>query len=312
MTFRNTDLPPGPGFMPPRAVRSVPAGRSVSPAQSNDGEQSATLTILLCYPDTTSLAPLCSKLRHGEPGLSMIQCDTYKALEEASAQYPDAFVFTDLTTAERLKYHVREYANWTILGTSNEEALSAFSLHAMGFLNVPLCSDALQRCCALLLRRFSAQRKRQQYRTLASGLCRQFGLGEAALSALLRRQHRARCAPDKVGIKSSRGWCCLGAEEVRWIEAAGDYMCLHTTHEQLIVRSTMSALIRRFERAEFVHCNRSVVVNTAHVKALKWLAPGMLVAVLDDGVQLKISRRCYASYWQHHPLATSAPQPVEA
>lgn len=262
-----------------------------------------TMKALVCCPSRDASKSLVSALKASERFTHVVTCDSAKALIDVMQTYPDAFVFTDLATLHCVQDRVVNRQDWVVLGNGNHDAIEAFSTHAMSFLSVPVESAQLTTCLERLYQLHAARVRQHEFAALQAGLCEQFGVGEAALAAILRRQHNSQAKPDVVSVRSSGGWYCLSAGDIQWIEAAGDYMCIHTRSEQHIVRSTLGALKKRFADVAFLQCNRSTVVNVQHVQALSWQSPTTLVAELKDGTQLKISRRCYAAYWQQHPLA---------
>ena len=82
---------------------------------------------------------------------------------------------------------------------------------------------------------------------LVKGLCEQYGVSEPALLATLRQQLNKSVQPNVVGIRAENGWCCLNPAEIKWIEAAGDYMCVQTLSESYVVRTTLCELLKRLE-----------------------------------------------------------------
>lgn len=286
-------------FSPPDAT-SYPAAR----VTREDTEMKA----LVCYPSHPIFCELVSALEKHDCFGQIIQCDSVDRLQQASRTHPDAFVFTDLPAIRLSQDCIVNRQDWIVLGENNHDALEAFTTHAMSFLRIPIDSAQLNACLGRLQQLHASRLRQRQFTALKTGLCQQFGVGEAALAAMLRRQHSEQAKPDVVGVRSGNSWCCVSASEVRWIEAAGDYMCVHTHSEQYIVRSTLGALTKRFAEVDFMPCNRSTVVNVAYIRALVWLRPAILVAELNDGKQLKISRRCFAAYWQQHPLAAPSPE----
>lgn len=280
--------------------------RSSSYSGAQVARENTEMEALVYYAAHPTLCELVSALGERDCFSRIIQCDSAAKLQRAIRAHPDAFVFTDLSAIRHSQSCTVNRQDWIMLGESNRDALEAFTTHAMSFLRIPLDQAQLDACLRRLSQLHEFRVRQRQFATLKTGLCQQFGIAEAALAAMLRRQHSEQSKPDVVGVRSGNAWCCVSASEVRWIEAAGDYMCVHTESEQYIVRSTLGALTKRFSDVEFMPCNRSTVVNVAFVHTLVWLEPATLLAELNDGKQLKISRRCYTAYWQQHPLVSQS------
>jgi two-component system, LytTR family, response regulator len=79
-------------------------------------------------------------------------------------------------------------------------------------------------------------------------------------------------------------------DSVRWIDAAGDYMCIHTDAETLVVRATLSELERQLDTRRFARIHRSTIVNVGRVREMRSHINGEYFLVLDSGNELKLSR----------------------
>lgn len=61
----------------------------------------------------------------------------------------------------------------------------------------------------------------------------------------------------------------VGFEEVRYVEALGDYVHIVTGQSKLIVYSTMKAVEEKFPSSHFVRVHRSFIVNINRIQALE-------------------------------------------
>lgn len=94
-----------------------------------------------------------------------------------------------------------------------------------------------------------------------------------------------------VRFKNGSNVTCLRHADILWIEAAGDYMCVHTSTETQIIRSTMSCLERQLSDQNFVRISRSALVNWQNVKGYKLAKNGSYQVELIDQQQLSVSRK---------------------
>ena len=69
---------------------------------------------------------------------------------------------------------------------------------------------------------------------------------------------------SKLSFKTGASTLLLDEVEIVLIEAAGNYMCIHTLTETLIIRETMKELLQRLP-GQFVQVHRSTLVNLHHV-----------------------------------------------
>jgi two-component system LytT family response regulator len=77
--------------------------------------------------------------------------------------------------------------------------------------------------------------------------------------------------------------------EVDWIEAQGDYACLHAGPREFLVRETMAALERRLD-GRFLRIHRSTIVNVDRVRELRSLENGDFLVFLQGGGELRLAR----------------------
>jgi len=96
----------------------------------------------------------------------------------------------------------------------------------------------------------------------------------------------------RVAVKSAGRVLFLKAEEIDWIEAAGNYVNLHVGKESYLLRGRMSELEKRFDPEKFFRIHRSTMVNLDRVKELQPLFKGEGIVVLKDGQKLSASRSC--------------------
>ena len=81
------------------------------------------------------------------------------------------------------------------------------------------------------------------------------------------------------------------ADDVNWIEGARDYVRLHSKSGRYLARSTMRSLIQQLDPGEFVRIHRSTIVRIDSVSYMSPLFHGDYSVHLDDGTQLRWSRR---------------------
>ena len=95
---------------------------------------------------------------------------------------------------------------------------------------------------------------------------------------------------ERLSFKDGSKVVVLGADEIEWIDAAGDYMCIHAGGKTHIIRETMKALQQRLDPARFQRVHRSAIVNVKKVKELHPHSNGEYFLILENGSELKLSR----------------------
>lgn len=81
----------------------------------------------------------------------------------------------------------------------------------------------------------------------------------------------------------------ISRNAVRYVEAQGDYVRLHTAEGSYLVRMSLVSLARRWEPMGFIRIHRSTLVSAAHITELHFDAGRVAVQVGDDVLQ--VSRR---------------------
>jgi two-component system LytT family response regulator len=82
----------------------------------------------------------------------------------------------------------------------------------------------------------------------------------------------------------------VDVETIERIDAAGDYMCIYTADNSLILRETMKDLEKRLDPRTFQRVHRSTIVNLDQVRQVKPHTNGECFLVLESGAQVKVSR----------------------
>lgn len=170
----------------------------------------------------------------------------------------------------------------------DEHALKAFEVHAFDYLLKPFDRRRFQ---------LTVQRARDQLRRLRGDNT------QDRLMALLEGLGTRRVGSDRLAIKTSGHVVFVKTEDVSWIEAADNYVCLHCGPETHILRETMNALEARLDSSRFLRVHRSTIVNVDRIKELQPWFRGDYLLVLQDGTQLTLSRT-YREKLQHTLLKT--------
>lgn len=188
----------------------------------------------------------------------------------------------------------------TVFVTAYDQyALAAFGASAIDYLLKPVdearLAQALDRVRAQLAAR-EAQGHRDRLLHLLAHLSGRpaLQLHEALDGALAP----GAPAPERLTIKDGARLVRLEQAAVQWIDAAGDYLCIHTPDETFVLRATLRDMEQRLDPRRFQRIHRSTIVNTDRVRELRAHQNGEYFVVLDGGQTLKLSR----SYRDKVPL----------
>ena len=161
----------------------------------------------------------------------------------------------------------------------DQYALQAFDVHALDYLLKPFDRERFQKALTrarLHLRRKSLDGLDQRLQDLLAD----YAAGPGRAANTLKR----------LAVKTGGQVFFLNAEEIDWIEAAGNYAGLHVKDKMHLIRETMGDLEARLDPALFLRIHRSTIVNRDRIKALKPLPNGEYVLTLHDGTRLSSSR----------------------
>jgi two-component system LytT family response regulator len=95
---------------------------------------------------------------------------------------------------------------------------------------------------------------------------------------------------ERLSFKDGSKVVVLLADDIEWIDAAGDYMCIHAGGKTHVIRETMKALEQRLDPERFQRIHRSALINVSKVKELRPHSNGEYFLILDGGQELKLSR----------------------
>ncbi|MEW5687007.1 MAG: LytTR family DNA-binding domain-containing protein [Pseudomonadota bacterium] len=97
-------------------------------------------------------------------------------------------------------------------------------------------------------------------------------------------------APDADGIwvQTRQGHVRVLVREIDWIEAAKDYVLLHTPTRSHMHRATMTALERQLDPERLIRVHRSAFVAPDRVREIRRTGRGLASLVLNDGVMVQI------------------------
>lgn len=102
------------------------------------------------------------------------------------------------------------------------------------------------------------------------------------------RAHRRRNA--RIAVKTGGKVVFLRADEIDWVEAAGNYVKLHVGAESHLFRESMKNMEARLDADTFVRIHRSAIVNVDRIRELQPWFHGEYVVILQDGMRLMASR----------------------
>ena len=164
----------------------------------------------------------------------------------------------------------------------DEYAVRAFEANAVDYLLKPFETDRVQSAVMRARDRLLSVALQSGKEAAVAAIAGLEGGRELLASDIQDR-------PSRLPIKDGPHTYLIELGTIDWIDAAGDYMCVHANGETYILRSTMKELERKLT-SEFVRIHRSTIVNLNKVRSVDAIPKGECLLHLDDEVSLKVSR----------------------
>lgn len=111
---------------------------------------------------------------------------------------------------------------------------------------------------------------------------------ERAKERLARGRRAAKL--EHFVIKGQRQVWFVKIPDIDWIEAADYYSCLHVGPRTHLLRRSLAELERELDAELFCSIHRSSIVNLKRVTGLKLNPEGEYDVLLENGLQLRLSR----------------------
>ncbi|MCB1598953.1 MAG: LytTR family DNA-binding domain-containing protein [Lysobacterales bacterium] len=160
----------------------------------------------------------------------------------------------------------------------DQYAIEAFRVHAVDYLLKPVEDESLRQALARAQQRRRGSELEIEHTRLL------------AMMAAERSQSLGEHADDRLTLKDGSQLIRVPLAEIRWIDAAGDYVVVHTDQDNHVARATLRELEERLPAERFVRIHRSTIVHTRYIRRLRPHINGEYFVDLDGGQELKLSR----------------------
>lgn len=168
-----------------------------------------------------------------------------------------------------------------------EHAIRAFEANAVHYLMKPVdkadLADTLERVRIRMSEKRSAEEAEKLKDVLAD-------VSPQSLEGMDPDADAAGRYEKMINVKDRGQIFRVDVDTIEHIEAAGDYMCIYTGDNSLILRETMKDLERRLDPKNFQRVHRSTIVNLDQVRQVKPHTNGECFLVLESGAEVKVSR----------------------
>tara|TARA_Y100000034_G_scaffold28152_1_gene33795 strand:- start:685 stop:1518 length:834 start_codon:yes stop_codon:yes gene_type:complete len=174
----------------------------------------------------------------------------------------------------------------------SEYAIEAFELNAIDYVLKPANLGRLQKTVSRILERQNPHQAEKEKFKLLNALGETSGIEITELEEWLESDEPLPTSINQeIVIKNSDNEKVLvPVKEIKWVDAAGDYMCVHTEKDTHVLRITMKKLQSLLDEKQFARIHKSTIVNLNHVISIKPLRNNESIVTLNDDIELKVSR----------------------
>lgn len=157
-------------------------------------------------------------------------------------------------------------------------AADAFDLDASDYLLKPVRADRLLAAIDRAKRRMGARAAGERIAELEL-IVQRLANTTTAISAAFA---------SEIWVPRPGGLSRLPVENIIWIEAARDYLLVHTAHRSFIMRETMSAMGRRLDPDRMIRVHRSAFVNKSKIEEVSRCGRDGFNLTLENGAVIRV------------------------
>jgi two-component system LytT family response regulator len=223
------------------------------------------------------------------------ECSNGKQAVEAATELEPELIFLDIQMPgmngfDVIKSMQAEIMPMVVFVTAYDQyAVDAFDVHAVDYVLKPLDSERIARSVERAIDRLKNDTD-QSFKSPLIGAIEE--ISERASKE--KTEETVNNLPDgmkrKLLVRDSGVVKVIPFDDIDWVDAAGDYMCVHAGGETHVIRSTLRDLMTKLDDNLFVRIHRSTIVNVERVVSVTPLQKGGSLLHLTQGESLKVSR----------------------
>jgi len=224
------------------------------------------------------------------------ECSNGKEAIDAAVQLQPELLFLDIQMPgingfDVIKSLQTDIMPMVIFVTAFDQyAVDAFDLHAVDYVLKPVDSERIARSVDRAIDRLKNDVDRS-FKSPLIGAIEEIAQRVAASDS---SETANKDLPDgmkrKLLVRDSGVLKVIPFDDIDWVDAAGYYMCVHTSGETHVIRSTLRDLLSKLDDKQFIRIHRSTIVNVERVVSVTPLQKGGSLLHLDGGESLKVSR----------------------
>lgn len=172
----------------------------------------------------------------------------------------------------------------------DQYAVEAFKVHAVDYVLKPIDDDRLHEAIERAVNYREHEESARSKEKLVELVMGMTGASASSIEQMADRAEPPKSWPEKITIKDGSDIQFVRVDDIKWVDAAGDYMCVHAGASTHIMRITMKQLECMLDPARFLRIHRSTIVNSSYITGAQTLNNGEYLLSLEGCAQLKVSR----------------------
>ena len=174
----------------------------------------------------------------------------------------------------------------------DEYAVKAFEVNALDYILKPIDEERLRQVLDKVRKNLSQKRALKQKRLLLELVSTISGEQVSSLEDLESKEVKdlVHKEPPRLAIRDGGKTTWVNQEDIEWIDAAGDYMCIRAKGVTYIMRMTMKNLEKELDPGILQRIHRSTIINIHQVKEMESHINGEYFLTLESGHKAKLSR----------------------
>jgi two-component system LytT family response regulator len=174
----------------------------------------------------------------------------------------------------------------------DEYAVRAFEVNALDYILKPIDEDRLHQVLDKVRANLSQKRALEQKSQLLQLVSDISGENISSFEELEKKDvtELIQKEPSRLAIKDGGRTTWVNQDDIEWIDAAGDYMCVQSLGVTYIMRKTMKELEKELDENILQRIHRSTIVNIKQVREMESHINGEYFLTLESGHRVKLSR----------------------
>ncbi len=174
----------------------------------------------------------------------------------------------------------------------NEYAIKAFEANALDYLLKPIEDSRLHQAIFRVRENLDQKRALRHKQSLLRLVSNMTGENVSSMQELSTKGIEKLMKKEvvKLAIKDGGRTTLVPQDQIEWIDAAGDYMCVHAGGKTHIMRKTMKELEAELDPDLLQRIHRSTIVNVNQVREMQSHINGEYFLTLQCGHIIKLSR----------------------